>query len=278
MSTAYLAFTVYLAFNLHANTTTFGWMDAEGTYRDENPFDTSASRMIRHVADVPANKTVCTVEEGPLAGWAARTLHEHVDKLLVFDPRENDSISDAIHKGDGPDTYQLCRLLRLGELKAVYHPKDDRRAVFKTTARHYLDLRDRVRATKQKITAAFQRWGARDGASSKSRESIGTAKTDARAIWKSFPSRPLAPSKSDATGCSTPSVRRKPKPARTCSSKGCGIRKLRNFRPFREWDRSLRYVSLSLFSSIIDIRFWETLRFAHPVTAILGSASLKRPF
>lgn len=85
--------------------------------------------------------------------------HEHVDKLLVCDPRENDSISDAIHKGDGPDTYQLCRLLRLGELKAVYHPKDDRRAVFKTTARHYLDLRDRVRATKQKITAAFQRWG-----------------------------------------------------------------------------------------------------------------------
>jgi hypothetical protein len=66
--------TAYLAFDLHANTTTFGWMDAEGTYRDENTFDTSASRMIRHVADVPANKTVCTVEGGPLAGWAARTL------------------------------------------------------------------------------------------------------------------------------------------------------------------------------------------------------------
>ena len=221
--------TAYLAFDLHANTTTFGWMDAEGTYRDENTFDTFASRMIRHVAEVPANKTVCTVEEGPLAGWAARTLHEHVDKLLVCDPRENDSISDAIHKGDGPDTYQLCRLLRLGELKAVYHPKDDRRAVFKTTARHYLDLRDRVRATKQKITAAFQRWGARDGASSKSRESIGTAKTDARAIWKSFPSRPFAPSKSDATGCLMPSVRRKPKPARTCSSQGARYPEIEGF-------------------------------------------------
>ena len=85
--------------------------------------------------------------------------HEHVDKLLVCDPRENDSISDAIHKGDGPDTYELCRLLRLGGLKAVYHPEDDRRAVFKTAARHYLDLQDQVRATKQKITAAFRRWG-----------------------------------------------------------------------------------------------------------------------
>lgn len=151
--------TAYLAFDLHANTTTFGWMDAEGTYQDENTFDTSASRMISCVAEVPANEVICTFEEGPLAGWAARALHEHVDKLIVCDPRENDSISDAIHKSDGPDTYELCRLLRLGGLKAVYHPEDDHRAVFKGTARHYLDLRDRVRAAKQKITAAFQRWG-----------------------------------------------------------------------------------------------------------------------
>ena len=75
MSTAYLAFTVYLAFDLHANTTTFGWMDAEGTYRDENTFDTSASRVIQHVADVPANKTVCTVEEGPLYQLQLITMH-----------------------------------------------------------------------------------------------------------------------------------------------------------------------------------------------------------
>ena len=137
--------TAYLAFELHANTTTFGWMNAEGTYRDENTFDTSASRMIRHVAEVPASNTVCTLEAGPLAGSAARTLHEHVDKLIVCDPRENDSISDAIHKGDSPDTYELCRLLRLGGVKAVYQPEDDRRAVFKTAARHYLDLGDRAR-------------------------------------------------------------------------------------------------------------------------------------
>lgn len=151
--------TAYLAFDLHANTTTFGWMDAEGTYRDEDTFDTSASRMISCVAEVPANELVCTFEEGPLAGWAARALHEHVDELIVCDPRENDSISDAIHKADGPDTYELCRLLRLDGLNEVYHPEEDQRAVFKAAARHYLDLRDRVRVAKQKITAAFQRWG-----------------------------------------------------------------------------------------------------------------------
>lgn len=45
--------TAYLAFDLHANTTTFGWMDAEGTYRDENTFDTSASRKIRVAIESP---------------------------------------------------------------------------------------------------------------------------------------------------------------------------------------------------------------------------------
>lgn len=134
-------------------------MNAEGTYCEEDTFETSASRMIRHVAEVPAERTLCTFEEGPLAGWAARALHEHVDELIVCDPRENDSISDAIHKGDSPDTYELCRLLRLGGLKAVYHPEDDQRAVFKATARHYLELRDQLRAAKQKIDATFRNWG-----------------------------------------------------------------------------------------------------------------------
>lgn len=151
--------TAYLAFDLHANTTTFGGMDTEGTYRDEETFETSASRMISCVAQVPADELVCTLEEGPLAGWAARALLDHVDELIVCDPRQNDSISDAIHKSDSPDTYEFCRLLRLGGLKAVYRPEEDERAVFKASARHYLDMRDRVRVAKQKITAAFQRWG-----------------------------------------------------------------------------------------------------------------------
>jgi hypothetical protein len=121
--------TGYLALNLHANTASFGWMDAEGTYRDENAFDTSTSRMISCVAVVPANEVICTFEEGPSAGWAARTLHQHVDKLIVCYPRENDSISEAIRMADdSPDTYgcvppSIVSDRRRRQLTAAYAPQ-----------------------------------------------------------------------------------------------------------------------------------------------------------
>lgn len=151
--------TAYLALDVHASTTTFGWMNEEGDYVTESRFDTSAGRMIHQVSQVDAEQTKLVLEEGPLAEWAARTLRNSVDELIVCDPRENDSISNAIHKNDSADTYELCRLLRLGALKEVYHPSDDERALFKSAARHYCDLRDQVQKTKHKIGANYLQRG-----------------------------------------------------------------------------------------------------------------------
>jgi transposase len=50
-------------------------------------------------------------------------------------------------------------LLRLGELKQVYHTQDDDRAIFKAAAQHYLDLRDQLTRLKHKIKAIYRRWG-----------------------------------------------------------------------------------------------------------------------
>lgn len=147
--------TAYLALDVHASTTTFGWMNEEGEYHRETRFRTSGSRMIREVTRVEAATKKLALEESTLAGWVARTLTDSVDELIVCDPRENDSISDAIHKADSPDTYELCRLLRLGALKEVYHPSEDHRSIFKSAARHYIDMRDQVKATKQKISAKY---------------------------------------------------------------------------------------------------------------------------
>jgi hypothetical protein len=73
--------------------------------------------------------------------------------------RENALISRSPHKSDAADAYQLCRLLRLGELKRVYQAREDHRAVFKAAVQHYLDLRSQQVALKQKIKATFRRWG-----------------------------------------------------------------------------------------------------------------------
>ncbi len=56
----------------------------------------------------------------------------------------------------------MCRLLRLGEFKAVYRPENDQRAIFKAATQHYLDLRHQLIALKQKIKAMYRQWGVID--------------------------------------------------------------------------------------------------------------------
>lgn len=47
----------------------------------------------------------------------------------------------------------------MGELKEIYHAQEDHRAVFKSATQHYLYIRKRQVALKQKIKATFRRWG-----------------------------------------------------------------------------------------------------------------------
>jgi transposase len=47
----------------------------------------------------------------------------------------------------------------LGELKRVYHPAEDHRAVFKAAVQNYLDLVDQQVRLKQKIKAKYRQWG-----------------------------------------------------------------------------------------------------------------------
>lgn len=151
--------TAYIAIDAHASTCTLGYMSPSGTYENEWTFPTSESKLIRHVVRIKASAKHLTLEEGPLAHWIGRTLADYVEELCICDPRENESISRSIHKSDSADTYQLCKLLRLGALNEVYHPQEDHRALFKAAVRHYLDLRDQVMALKQKIKAAYYHWG-----------------------------------------------------------------------------------------------------------------------
>jgi len=82
--------------------------------------------------------------------------------VIICDPRENALIYKSPNKKDKVDTQRLCRLLRLGELKHVYHPENDDRAIFKASAQHYLDLRNQLTRLKQKIKAMYRHWGVID--------------------------------------------------------------------------------------------------------------------
>jgi transposase len=150
-----------MAIDAHARRCVLGVMDESGHYLDDWQFPTTESELIRHVAAVKAGHKRLAIEESPLAYWIAPTVGRYVDEIIVCDPRENALIGRSVHKSDAVDTPKLCRLLRLGELKGVYHPRDDHRAVFKAAVQAYLDLVGEQVRLKQKIKAKSRAWGVR---------------------------------------------------------------------------------------------------------------------
>ena len=150
---------VYLAIDAHARHCVLGWMSGRGQFERSWRFKTSEEELIRHVEAVDAGTKILAIEEGSLTHWIAGTLRPYVTELIIADPRENHLVSRNAMKGDKVDVRQLCRLLRLGELKDVYHPEDDDRAVFKAAVKQYIDFRDQQTMVKRKLKAKFRTWG-----------------------------------------------------------------------------------------------------------------------
>lgn len=103
-----------------------------------------------------------TVEESTFAYWVSQTLVRYVDQIVICDPRANALISTSAKKSDSNDTRQLCRLLRLGEIKHVYKPVSDHNAMFKSIVQQYAVLnKERVRI-KNQIKAKYRFLGIMD--------------------------------------------------------------------------------------------------------------------
>jgi len=153
---------VYLSIDAHARHCVLGVMSCTGTFLYSSRFVTCEKELIKNIKSVDAGKKILAVEEGPLAFWIAQTLKPHLDEIIVSDPRHTPLISRNAMKRDKLDVKNLCRLLRLGELKQVYHPEDDHRAIFKSAVQQYIDFRKQQITIKQKIKAKFRGWGVTD--------------------------------------------------------------------------------------------------------------------
>jgi transposase len=149
----------YLAIDVHARHCVLGHMDCNGTFMGNKTFPTSEQHIIEAIKGVKAKEKYLALEESNLAYWAAQVGKPYVTEVICCDPKENALIYRSPNKGDKVDTRKLCRLLRLGELKRVYHSEHDERALFKAAAQHYIDLRDQQIAVKQKIKAMYRHWG-----------------------------------------------------------------------------------------------------------------------
>jgi transposase len=114
---------------------------------------------LREALDAVARPRAVAFEEGPLADWLWRNLHDHVEELTVCDPRRNRLIAKDADKDDPLDAEKLAQLLRGGYLKAVHHPESLERAVFKQLVLLYHDrVRQRVREA-NRVMASLRRHG-----------------------------------------------------------------------------------------------------------------------
>lgn len=152
----------YLGMDVHARHCTLGQMDVNGDFIGKTEFPTSEQNIIDALKAVKAKEKYLTVEVGTLTYWVAQIAKEFVTEVICCDPKENALIYKGSLKNDKVDTKKLCRLLRLGELKKVYQPENDHRAIFKAAARHYIDLRNQQVALKLKIKAMYRHWGVID--------------------------------------------------------------------------------------------------------------------
>lgn len=129
---------------------------AEVVHRDR--CETTIPALLR-VVEAVARPRLLVIEEGPLAGWLWRGLHDAVERLVVSEPRRNRLIAEGGDKDDDLDAEKLAQLLRGGFIKEVHQVESLERAVLKQhVAVYHFRVRQRVRES-LRLTSLFRQHG-----------------------------------------------------------------------------------------------------------------------
>src|SRR5438046_9408169 len=109
----------YIGLDVHQATISVAVMDSKGKVVMESILETQAATILEFFAGLSGTLWV-TFEEGTWAAWLYDLLKPHVAKVVVCNPRKNALLKDG-NKSDRIDARQLAELLRLDNLKSVYH-------------------------------------------------------------------------------------------------------------------------------------------------------------
>ena len=87
-------------------------------------WDKSDVRIVREYLHKLNGKIILTIEETTTSHWLYVELIDSVNRIVICDPYHNRLLSEG-PKTDKIDAVKLCRLLRAGLLKEVYHSCDN---------------------------------------------------------------------------------------------------------------------------------------------------------
>jgi len=94
-------------------------------------------------------KKILTIEETTTSQWLYVELHDYVDKIFICDPYRNRLLTDG-PKTDRIDAGKLCKLLKNGMMKEVYHSTDEMYELRKLVSYYDDEVRAGVRLLNQK--------------------------------------------------------------------------------------------------------------------------------
>ena len=149
----------YIGADVHSNNTELAVED-KGTIVQRHSVATTV-RAIREVLERLDGRKHLAMEEGPLAGWLYRNLVDHVDSLVVCDPRRNKWIACDGDKDDRISATKLAGLLRGNYLHPVYHSRDEQMVRLKRWVRLYEDRVREATRTINKVRACAREYGER---------------------------------------------------------------------------------------------------------------------
>lgn len=155
----------YIAMDTHGETTSICVKTRVDGPAREWTVPTTISALREVVGKVERPRKL-TFEEGPLADWLLRNLREHVEELVVCDPRRNALVAKESDKDDAIDAGKLCDLFMGKYIRAAHHCGSQERAVIKQLVGLYgQQVRVKVQACNQ-VIGYCKRWGVvvREGA------------------------------------------------------------------------------------------------------------------
>ena len=94
-------------------------------------------------------KKILTIEETTASQWLYVELYDHVDKIFICDPYRNRLLTDG-PKTDRIDAGKLCKLLRNGMMKEVYHSTNEMYDLRKLVSYYDDEVKAGVRLLNQK--------------------------------------------------------------------------------------------------------------------------------
>lgn len=127
--------------------------DAKGSFVMEAAIETSAISIRQFFKGLDGTIHVA-FEEGAQAAWLYDVIRPQVAEVVVCDPRRNKLIQSG-NKADRIDAAKLARLLRLGELHAVYHGELGTHGL-KELVHGYESLVADTTRTKNRLKAVFR--------------------------------------------------------------------------------------------------------------------------